>query len=241
MTKKKIYSIFFCAIFLFLFVSASFAQTVVVDNVCSLKQCVKIQNGVIWTLSPDDQTYLPFFVKAVGYHPSPIGRHPSDWGYSPSDPRSTINNIFDDPDILNRDFNLIQGMNANTVRIWKGDDTTVSCACSNNGRYPNKITQNTLNIAASYGLKVIAGFWVNFLNFDQNNNISSIDGNGNPLSRQDIINNFVIYVNNFKSNRAILFWAIGNENNYQVLNAGVVNKSAFENVFGLTYGDSIFT
>ena len=89
-------------------------------------------------------------------------------------------------------------------------------------------------------MKVIAGFWVNFLNFDANNNISSTDNNGNVLSRQDIINNFVNYVNTFKGNRAVLFWAIGNENNYEVLNASTVSIKPFEGAFGLSYGDSIY-
>ena len=44
-------------------------------------------------------------------------------------------------------------------------------------------TQNTLDLAASYGLKVIAGFWVNPLTFDANNNIGSTDDNGNTLTR----------------------------------------------------------
>ena len=59
-----------------------------------------------------------------------------------------------------------------------------------------------------------------------------------------MINNFVTYVNTFKANRAILFWAIGNENNYQPVNgAGPVSRTTFENAFpskGAVYGDNIF-
>jgi len=227
------------------------AQVSSTDNICTQTQCVKIQNGYLWVLSSDNVTYVPYFIKAVGYSPTPIGRYPSDWGYAPTDPRSVENNIYDDPNILNRDFSLLQKMNADTIRIWNGVKSLVSCQCTNNGRFPNYITnaatttntdttQNTLDIAAAYGLKVIAGFWVNPLTFDANNNIGSTDSNGNPLNRQAIINNFVNYVNTFKGNRAILFWAIGNENNYQVFNAGIVPKTVFENVFGISYGDSIY-
>ena len=243
--------IVFCSFFSFFIISPSYAQTVGNQNLCTQQQCVKIQNGRLWVLSSDNVTYIPYFVKAVGYQPTPIGRYPSDWGYAPTDPRSSINNIFDDPEILNRDFSLLQQMNANTIRVWKGDNTLINCQCTNNGRFPNYITnasttinkdttQNTLDLAASYGLKVIAGFWVNPLTFDANNNIGSSDENGNPLIRQQIINNFVNYVNTFKGNRAILFWSIGNENNYQVLNSGKVSITAFENAFGQSYGDTIF-
>jgi len=239
----------FCSFYFFLFNSLSFAQST--SNICTQTQCVKIQNGSLWVLSSDNVTYQPYFIKAVGYEPIPIGRYPSDWGYPSTDPRSVNNNMYDDPNILNRDFSLLQQMNANTIRIWNGVDSKIGCQCTNNGRFPNYITnaattananttQNTLDIANSYGLKVIAGFWVNYLSFDANNNVSSTDNQGNPINSQQIINNFVNYVNTFKGNRAILFWAIGNENNYETLNGGAVPITAFENAFGASYGDSIF-
>jgi hypothetical protein len=212
---KKIYFIpifFFFVSFLFVFHSSSSAQTPSNANICTQTQCVKIQNGYLSVLSSDNVSYVPYFIKAVGYQPTPVGRYPSDWGYASTDPRSINNNIYDDPNILNRDFSLLQQMNANTVRIWNGAKSTVSCACANNGRFQDYITnagttanadttQNTLDLAAAYGLKVIAGFWLNYLTFD-GNNIGSIDNNGNALSRQDIINNFVNYVNTYQGNRA---------------------------------------
>lgn len=212
---------------------------------------VKLEGGRLWVLSSDNTTYDPYFIKGVGYQPIPVGRYPSDWGYAPTDPRSAINNIYDDPEILNRDFSILQKMNANTIRIWKGNKTTVSCFCANNARFPDYITdagttnnadttQNTLDLAAHYGLKVIAGFWVNFLVFDADNNVSSFDDNGNSLSSQQIIANFVNYVNTYKTDRAILFWSIGNENNVEVLNGSAVPRAVFENAFGVTYGDSIY-
>ena len=213
---------------------------------------VKVENGHLAVLSSDNTTYTPYFIKGAGYEPIPIGRYPSDWGYPLSDPRSANHNIYDDPDILIRDFSLLKNMNANTIRIWKGNKTTVSCQCTNNGRFTNFITdanttinadksKNTLDLASQYGLKVIAGFWMNDLMFDGNNNIQIIDDNGNLINKQQIIANFVNYVNTLKGNRAVLFWSIGNENNYQVLNArGAVPKADFENTFGISYGDAIY-
>jgi len=213
---KRIYFLIFLSLYLFLLNPTLFALTTTKYHPI---QYVKIQNGKLWVYSGEGK-YIPFYIKGVGYQPTPIGRHPRDWGYSQDDPRSRINNIFDDPAILNRDFSKLQKMNANTIRIWKGNDTTNS-----QGRYPDKLTnsnttgnpnkiQNTVDIADKYGLKVIAGFWVNGVNFDKNNNIRSEDDEGNYISREQIINNFVSYVNTFKNDRAILFWAIGNENNY---------------------------
>ncbi|MBF0490357.1 MAG: immunoglobulin domain-containing protein [Candidatus Omnitrophica bacterium] len=247
MVKKKILfiNVFFLLLLIFSSVSV-FAQS------ANNNPWVKIEKGQLWVLSSDNVTYVPYFIKGVGYEPMPIGRYPSDWGYPVGDPRSTNNNIYDDPDILNRDFSLLQNMNTNTIRIWKGNKTTVSCQCVNNGRFTNYITdasntintdktKNTLDLANQYGLKVIAGFWVNHLTFDANNNIGSTDDNGNSLNKQQIIDNFVHYVNTFKGNRAILFWSIGNEDNYQAMNAsGAVPRTSFEAVFGLTYGDAVF-
>ncbi|MBF0532152.1 MAG: hypothetical protein HQL23_03540 [Candidatus Omnitrophica bacterium] len=225
-----------CLFSLFVF----FNSPVFADSV-AMSAGVKIANGRLSVLS-ETGTYAPYFIKGVGYQPTPIGRYPSDWGYSPEDPRfnKTANNIFDDTNILNRDFALLRQMNANTIRIWKGNKTTVSCQCTNNGRFPNYITQNTLDLAAQYGLKVIAGFWMNYLNFDANNHIWITDDSGNVLTEPQIISRFVDYVNTFKTHKAILFWAIGNENNYQMLNSSVVGKADLENVFGTQRGDEIF-
>ncbi|GEM_PF-3562131 len=161
---------------------------------------VKVENGRLWVKV--NGAYKPYFIKAVGYSPIPISRHPSDWGWPAGDSR--YNNIYDDPIILVRDFMFLKDMNANTIRIWKGDDTAEP-----NGRFPNRLTTRTLDLAAQYDLKVIAGFWVADLNFDILNNI---------VDRQALIDRFVAYVNTFKEHKAILFWAIGNENNYQKIN-----------------------
>jgi len=195
---NKIPFIIFSVFFLFnpfLFDSVSFAQTA---SDCTQVKCVKIENGQLTVYSFDEGKYNPYFIKGVGYQPTPIGRHPSDWGWlDGNDPRN--NNIFDDPDILNRDFSKLQLMNANTIRIWKGNDTQDA------KRFPNKLTAQTMVLAAKYHLKIIAGFWVDDLTFDDQGNVNN---------RQDTINRFVQFVNDFKQYPAILLWAIGNENNY---------------------------
>jgi len=137
-------------------------------------------------------------------------------------------NFYDDPAILNRDFSLLKQMNVNTIRLWKGNNGgDVYCLkgaikCSNNARFPNHLTNNTLNIASEYNLKVIPGFWVGALTFNStntfnsNNPIGSTDDNGHPINGDTIISNFATFVSTFAGNKAILFWAIGNENNFSI-------------------------
>jgi len=152
--------------------------------------------------------YEPYFIKAVGYSPFPIGRYPEDFG----------NNMYDDTQILERDFPLLQAMNANSVRIWGGNDIEQA-----NGQMPDKITQTTLDTAEMYNLKVIAGFRMP-------NDIDYTD----PAIRQDFIEDFKDYVNDFKDHPAILSWCIGNENNFYLptgqLSAfySLVNQMAYE-------------
>ena len=81
-----------------------------------------------------------FVLKVFGYSPFPITRHASDWGYPiANDPRP--DNIFDDLEILERDFAAIKLMNANTLRIFKGNDTQAGA------RFPVFLTQQTFDTA----------------------------------------------------------------------------------------------
>lgn len=166
---------------------------------------VKVEGRQLKVDFDSDGNYETYTVKGAGYSPYPIGRHVSDWG----------SNIFDDPNILTRDFALLQSMHANTIRIWKGNDT------QDGTRFQTKLTTQTLNLADQYGLKVIAGFWVDApgpacgvtyypLSFLDPSNPNYTN------DRNTIINNFGQYVSNFKTHQAILFWAIGNENNLYI-------------------------
>jgi len=99
------------------------------------------------------------------------------------------------------------------------------------GRFPNMLTPTTLATAGSYGLKVIPGFWVgpfgscnyatspcvyslNTYNSESNDPDLKVPFDlTNPYIANDILMRFEIYVNTFKNDPNILFWAIGNENN----------------------------
>jgi hypothetical protein len=91
-----------------------------------------------------------------------------------------------DPNIYNTDFPLIKDTGANCIRLYSADCTTAM-----------------LDAAYNNGLYVILGLWVNY------------DANlADPNVRNQIKNDFVSMVNQWKNHDAILMWCIGNEQNY---------------------------
>lgn len=121
--------------------------------------------------------YQPYLIKGVGYSPYPICTFPGD-GWT---------DVYNIPELMDRDFPLIVGMNANTIRTW------------------GKVTQTLLDKAQAYGLKVCAGFWI-----DYKANLDPADPNN---ARETIKQEFRDYVTQFKDHPALLFWVVGNENN----------------------------
>ncbi len=174
-------------------------------------QYVKVEGRSLVADFDMDGQYAPFFIKGVGYSPMPIGRHPSDWGWqNANDPRP--NNTLDDPAILERDFTLLEAMHANTIRIWKGNDT------EKNGRFPIKITSNTLDHAENHQIKIMAGFWIDTPSgwwecTEEGSIFHVIMDFTNASLREDIKSRFADYVTQLKNHPAILLWAIANENN----------------------------
>ncbi|MCK5214617.1 MAG: hypothetical protein KAR05_04630 [Candidatus Omnitrophica bacterium] len=165
-----------------------------------------------------DGAYQPFFIKGVCYNPMPIGRYPFDSGYKVRiDERP--NNIFNDEEILRRDFDLLKKMNCNTIRIWKANKIYKlgkRRRKRKNRYYPNFLTKKTLDLAEEYGLKVIPGFWINTLEPKCKNweKIFNHPDFTDEEIREDLLEEFKGFVTQFKNHPAILFWAIGNENNY---------------------------
>ncbi len=144
-----------------------------------------------------DGIYQPFFIKGLGYQPTPIGREPNSSYWSSI--------IYQDANIYNRDLSYLRSMNANAIRTWATlyyptlptkDTRKFFDACYNSGTDPIYIT---------------AGFWV--------------DPVWNPITgqaNQDLTNPAVInyykdlfrtYVQTYKNHPALLLWAVGNENN----------------------------
>jgi len=116
----------------------------------------------------------PFIVKSVGYQPYPIGTWPGSL---------SLDEI--DPGVYDRDLPLIVDMGCNAIRTW------------------GEPSLDLLNKAEEYGLKVLAGFWI-----DPNSDYAD------PVVRGNIKSDFTDFINLRKSSSAVLIWGVGNENNY---------------------------
>jgi len=166
----------------------------------------------------------PFFVKGVGYDPTPIGKfigRGEGWSATceylgpnpPLYPDKRFNHgehspdgvgnyscsdngtsYVDDVNILDRDFKIMKDMNVNTVRTW------------------GNVSSQFLTKANEYGLKVMAGYWISY-NID-----FTFPGADGPAARQTLIDDFVTYVDTFKDDPAILMWGLSNENNIAFCN-----------------------
>lgn len=115
-----------------------------------------------------------YIIKGVTYQPTPIGVSPGN----PYLVYTTQN--------CDRDLSLLWDMGCNTIRTY------------------SIVNQTLLDKAQEYGIKVAAGFWV-----DYSLNLS------NPAVRNQLITSFGDYINEFKDHPALLIWVIGNEQNNQ--------------------------
>ena len=179
-------------------------------------QKVKVDGNALKEDFDHDGIYKPFFVKGVGYAPVPIGHFMNytasgavDYVYQgvyppnpatrfQSAPEGTFqpgtngNSFYNDLNALDRDFKLLKAMNTNTIRTW------------------GNVTPNLLKKANQYGIKVIAGYWI-----DHNIDFRFL-GTAGWQQKDKIINDFKIYVTTLKNDpnaSAILMWGLSNENN----------------------------
>jgi hypothetical protein len=174
---------------------------------------VKVQGRQLMTDFDQTGVYTPYFIKGVDYEPTPVGRYMSDWGWPANYPLQE-NNIYNDDAILERDFALLKAMNVNTIRIWQANDITSA------GRFPNKLTAKTLEYAHRYNIKVIPGFALpaggeSFCSGSTLGYNRFVDFTDQAL-RNRYIYWFREFMKPFRNSPDILFWAIGNENNYSL-------------------------
>ncbi|MDP2939725.1 MAG: polymorphic toxin-type HINT domain-containing protein [Candidatus Omnitrophota bacterium] len=178
---------------------------------------VKVQGRQLLVDFDGDHIYEPFFVKGVGYTPIPIGHFQgvgqgwsaNCWYTGPfplnypelrferNSPDAIGNfncglngsDFYQDAGVLERDLTLIKNMNANTIRTW------------------GKVSTQLMQKSDDKDVTVMAGYWIDHgLDY-------TFPGPGGPAKRQDIINDFVSYVNAFKNSPALLMWGLSNENN----------------------------
>jgi len=130
------------------------------------------------TLTVNDE---PFIVRGVGYQPIPIGMSPD---------KATLDYVYTNSAIIQRDTQYLKKMNANTVRLW--------------AELPDATLLDALEVA---GIYAIMAFQV-----PSSNEQPGIDY-GDPATIQLYTDKMIDYVNRFKNHPAVLAWAIGNENN----------------------------
>lgn len=121
-------------------------------------------------------------IKGVGYSPSPIGTYPDVQFFAPFTAER-----------CERDFPILEDMGVNTIRTW-----------SVVGEFRNTIDTTLMDHAATYGMKVCAGFWIPY-------EISFLNDWALGHLRQD----FQAYVTAFKDYAVLLMWVLSNENNWQ--------------------------
>lgn len=163
-----------------------------------------------------DGVYESIFIKAVDYAPFPIGRTPDE---------SSINypgNIYDNLDILHRDFSLLAKMHANAVSIFYANQHEGSL---------DHLTTQTLDAADEYNLKVIAGYHVpvtliSLCDDEEMRAEFSVDIT-DPIIRQGIVNDYVDFVSTFDDHVAVLFWAIHADDDFSLRHASSDQKQAW--------------
>lgn len=123
----------------------------------------------------------------------------------------------------------MKAMNANTIRIWSGNNRQVTIQDVQNpksrwyndwtsiGRITSYLTKRTFDTAQQYNLKIIAGFempWPGqFACVNGQLQYTRWTDFTDPDIRNDIITRFTAFIAQFKTHPALLCWAIGNENN----------------------------
>lgn len=121
----------------------------------------------------------PFFIKGVCYQPVPVG---GDYTYP----------WWEYPEIYEKDFDMMQQMGVNTIRMWRYLPNTVDAKAFMDSAY-------------NHGIYVIMNFY------------PPDSGYSDPTFRETLKNEFINnMVSVWKDHPAILFWAIGNEHNYRV-------------------------
>ncbi|MBU1061740.1 MAG: hypothetical protein KJ952_03340, partial [Candidatus Omnitrophica bacterium] len=169
-----------------------------------------------WRLRVEGRPYL---VKAVAYAPNKIGQSPDegtldDWMQADYNNNGKIdgpydawvdkncNNIKDQDEEAIGDFGLLKGMHCNTIRLYHH--------ASN-----KKLLNDLYN---KYGIMVIMGDLLGA--YTVGSGASWYEGTDyeNPEHRKNMLESVRKMVEEFKDEPYILFWMLGNENNYGVAN-----------------------
>ena len=185
---------------------------------------VKYENGH-WQLRVEGR---PYIIKGVAYSPSKIGQSPDegtmeDWMQADCDKNGKIDGPYDtwvDKDLNNTqdpdekavgDFQLLKEMGCNTMRLYHH---------ASNKELLKELYQR-------YGIMVIMGDLLGA--YTVGSGASWYEGTDytNPEHRKNMLESVKKMVEEFKGEPYVLFWMLGNENNYGVANNAKRNPRAY--------------
>jgi beta-glucuronidase len=187
---------------------------------------VRYANGH-WQLLVEGKPYL---IRGITYAPTMIGQSPDqgtlgNWMEEDFDQNKKIdgpydawvdknNNQVQDPDeISSGDFPLMQEMGVNTIRLY---------------HHPAKISKELMReLFQNYGIRVIVGDFLGVYTIGSGAKWSDGTNYSNPEQRKNMLESVKQMVEEFKDEPWVLFWLLGNENNYGAANNSNKNPEAY--------------
>ncbi len=187
---------------------------------------VRYDNGH-WQLQVDGH---PYIIKGVTYSPTKIGQSPDNgtmknWMYYdyngnglPDGPYDAWidwnkNNRQDSDEYAVGDFSILRAMGVNTLRIY---------------HHPDEVNKKLLrDLYRRFGIRVVMGDFLGMYTIGSGASWDEGTDYSNPVHQKNMIESVKKMVNEFKDEPYVLFWLLGNENNYGVANNAKKNPEAY--------------
>ena len=189
-------------------------------------QLVQYENSH-WQLLVDGK---PFVVRAVTYSPTKVGQSPDEgtlgnWMEEDSNLNGKIdgpydawvdkngNNIQDKDEQALGDFQLMKEMGINCIRVY---------------HHPQKVNKELLaDLYKNYGIMTIMGDFIGAYTLGSGATWYEGTDYTNPEHRKNMLASVEKMVKDFKDEPWVIFWLLGNENNYGVANNAKKNPRAY--------------
>ncbi|MCD6093960.1 MAG: tetratricopeptide repeat protein [Candidatus Omnitrophica bacterium] len=180
-----------------------------------------------WQLLVDGK---PYFIQGMNYSPTRIGQSPDEgslknWMEEDEDKNGLAdgpydawvdknrNNKKDEDEKAVGDFQLMQEMGVNTIRIY---------------HHPYSVDKKLLmDLYENYGIMTIMGDFLGAYTIGSGANWYKGTNYSNPDEQRKMLESVKKMVEEFKDEPYILFWLLGNENNYGIANNAKENPEAF--------------
>ncbi|MFA5976421.1 MAG: glycoside hydrolase family 2 TIM barrel-domain containing protein [Elusimicrobiota bacterium] len=181
-----------------------------------------------WQLLVDDQPYL---LRAISYNATPIGKSPDDeslvlhrdWMLADDNQNGKTDGAYDSWVDMNRndqqdkdepvigDFQLLKEMGVNTLRLYHHG-------------YNKALL---LDLYQTYGIRVILGDYLGAYTIGSDAEWSAGTDYSDPEQKGKMLDSVRSMVELYKDEPYVLFWVLGNENNYGNANNARQNPKAY--------------